>query len=155
MSQKINLAGMSVLVVDDHEDCRELLRAQLLPFGVSVGLATDGDEALRMMAKERPDLVLCDLNMPRMNGFELVRCMRRDAGLTGVRVLALTCLSSQEAFMRTWEAGFDGHLVKPIDSEILAAQLMRAFGCRPNDLASSSGARPGLAGLRDHSSRPW
>jgi CheY-like chemotaxis protein len=89
--------------------------------------AHDGQEALRVIARTKPAFIFCDLQMPGMDGFELVRRLRADPKLCRIRVIAVSGLGSSNDFIRSSQAGFDGHLVKPITREIIAAQLERAF----------------------------
>ena len=121
------LQGATVLVVDDHEDSRNLLRQMVEWFGARVHTARSGQVALACLEKETPDLLLLDLRMPGMDGFTVFRRLRADPRFSKLRAIAVTALGSDDDVMRTWEAGFDGHLVKPIDFETLAHALNRAF----------------------------
>lgn len=148
---RLSPQGIDVLVVDDHTDSREALSALIASFGATVHDAHDGEDALRVIAKTKPDLLFCDLQMPGMDGFELVRRLRADADLCRIRLIAVSDLQSDDDFQQSWEAGFDGHLVKPMTPEIIAAQLERAFaGTLPPPPAHSSRAgepMPRLAAL--------
>jgi CheY-like chemotaxis protein len=124
---RLDLRSVTVLVVEDHEDSREMLRQIVESFGARVVLASDGREALRIVRWIRPDLVLCDLRMPNIDGFGFIDRIRHDPALSRMAVVAVTALASDADIRRTWEAGFDGHLVKPIDYEVIAAQLERMF----------------------------
>jgi len=104
-----------------------MLRQAVESFGASVTVAGDGRQALRVVSWVRPDLVLCDLRMPVVDGFGFIDHLRQDPKLSRTAVLAVTALGSDADVRRTWEAGFDGHLVKPVDYETIAAQLERIF----------------------------
>jgi len=104
-----------------------MLRQAVESFGASVAVAEDGRQALRVVSWVRPDLVLCDLRMPVIDGFGFIDHLRNDPKLSRTAVLAVTALGSDADVRRTWEAGFDGHLVKPVDYETIAAQLERIF----------------------------
>jgi CheY-like chemotaxis protein len=104
-----------------------MLRQIVESFGAKVAVAADGREALRMAGWLRPELVFCDLRMPVLDGFGFIDRLRQDPALSRTAVLALTALASDADVRRTWEAGFDGHLSKPIDYETIAAQLERIF----------------------------
>ena len=83
----------------------------------------EGPQALALAPEFRPDLVLLDLGMPGMDGCEVCRRLRRVPGLAGVRVVALTGWGQEEDRRRSREAGFDQHLVKPVDFEALERLL--------------------------------
>jgi CheY-like chemotaxis protein len=113
--------------VDDDEDARNVLRQMVEWFGATVHTARDGREALAWLNRQTPDLLLLDLRMPHMDGVTLLERLRAQARFRKLRAVAVTALGRNEDIMRTWEAGFDGHLVKPVDIETLAAALRRAF----------------------------
>jgi CheY-like chemotaxis protein len=126
-SQRLDLRGVNVLIVEDDPDSRDMLKQVVESLGASVAVAADGGGAFRIAAWMRPDLILCDLRMPVLDGFGFIDRLRHDPNLSRTAVLAVTALGSEADFRRTWEAGFDGHLVKPIDYETIAAQLERVF----------------------------
>src|SRR5260221_639729 len=113
--QELDLRGVTVLVVEDHPDSRDMLRQVVESFGASVAVAADGRQALRVTSWIKPDLILCDLRMPVIDGFGFIDRLRHDPNLSRTAVLAVTALGSDADIKRTWEVGFDGHLVKPID----------------------------------------
>ena len=121
----LDLRGVTVLVVEDDEDSRELLRYIVESLGATAVLASDGEEAIQRLSGIKVDLILCDLRMPRLDGFGFVKWLRRDPKLSRTHVIAVTALGADGDFKRTWDAGFNGHLVKPIDRETVAAQLKR------------------------------
>jgi len=114
-----------VLIVEDDPDSRDMMRQVVESFGATVAVAADGRGALRIGSWMRPDLILCDLRMPVIDGFGFIDRLRRDPSLSRTAVLAVTALGTEADIRRTWVAGFDGHLVKPIDYETIAAQLER------------------------------
>jgi CheY-like chemotaxis protein len=122
--------GVTVLVVEDHEDTRELFRRILHSLGARAVLARHGYEALGLLSRQPLDLVLCDLRMPVMDGFAFLRAMRRDPSAPRVPVVAVTAHGADRDLDATWRAGFDGHLTKPIDYDSLVAVLERAVGAR-------------------------
>jgi len=125
--EDLDLKGVNVLIVEDHADSSDMLRQIVEWFGASVAIAADGREALATAGWLRPDLILCDLRMPVIDGFGFIDRLRHDPALSRTAVLAVTALGSDVDARRTREAGFDGHLVKPIDYETIAAQLARLF----------------------------
>jgi CheY-like chemotaxis protein len=122
------LAGLTVLVVEDHDDLRDSLRHFLSLAGAVVHTARDGLEALEVLESERaPDVILCDLHMPEMDGCEFVTHVREKAGFACIPVIALTGQSSDATMLRTFEAGFDAYLVKPVSGPALQAQIRRVL----------------------------
>ena len=122
------LRGVSVLVVEDDRDHRELAQDMLTSLGARVTVAANGEEGVaRFIAGGCPDLILCDLRMPVMDGFEFARVVRRHPGCRNVRLVALTAMRDPVAYLQTWTAGYDAHLEKPLTPEKLedlAARLL-------------------------------
>jgi two-component system CheB/CheR fusion protein len=112
-----------VLVVDDNVDSAESLAAWLGLVGHQARIAHDGASALELAASFAPDAVLLDLGMPDMDGFEVARRLRALPGFERVLLLALTGYGQEDDRRRSREAGFDDHLVKPVDPQSLAALL--------------------------------
>jgi two-component system CheB/CheR fusion protein len=110
----MSLKDVSVLIVEDHADHRELARALLAHLGAKVNVAEDSQQGLEKIRKERPDLVLCDLVMPAMDGYEVARRARRIAECAHAQLVALTALRDEAAYVRSCDAGFDAHLEKPL-----------------------------------------
>jgi CheY-like chemotaxis protein len=104
-----------VLVVDDNHDAANSLAILLRLKGNEVRVANDGPAALRAVANRRPDLIFLDIGMPGMDGYEVARRVRQDPALAGVLLVALTGWGQEEDRRRTTEAGFDVHLVKPVE----------------------------------------
>lgn len=115
-----------VLVVEDNPDGLETLMALLAMLGHEVAGAADGGQALERAAGFRPDVVLLDLGLPVMDGFEVARRMRQDPHLTGIFIAALTGWGAEGDRQRTAEAGFDAHLTKPVDLAALEGVLARS-----------------------------
>jgi len=107
----------SVLVCDDEPNLRELIRVSLGP-GYAVHEAADGEEALTLARTLRPDLVILDLMMPKMNGFDVLSELKADPTLERTRVLVVTAQPASEDEARA--AGADGVIVKPFTPEELA-----------------------------------
>jgi len=108
-----------ILVVDDSGASRELLRHALKSTCEEVLEAGDGWEALEKIATARPDLVLLDLEMPRMDGYEVLRQLRRDPRFAATRVVAVTARAMQGDRDRALAAGFDGYITKPVSTSEL------------------------------------
>ncbi|MGH7930273.1 MAG: hybrid sensor histidine kinase/response regulator, partial [Candidatus Binatia bacterium] len=105
---------LRVLVVDDNHAAAEMLGTLFRLKGMPVQLAHDGEEALRVAEQFLPDVVLLDLGMPKLNGYDACRRMREQPGGQKIIIMALTGWGRDEDRQRTSEAGFDYHLVKPV-----------------------------------------
>jgi CheY-like chemotaxis protein len=115
-----------VLVVDDNADSAESLSLLLELMGHTVRTAHDGEEALEQAETFRPELVLMDIGMPRMDGYEAARRLRQLPWAGEVVIVALTGWGQDEDKRRSEEAGFDRHLIKPVDPTALEALLGQA-----------------------------
>jgi len=118
-----SLNGLSVLVVDDAPDNRALMRILLQREGATVREAASGTEAIAITSAEAFDVVLMDIQMPGMDGFEALMILR--TGGYSRPVLALTAHALQEDRARTRAAGFDDHITKPINRQILVEVVLR------------------------------
>jgi signal transduction histidine kinase len=114
-----------ILVVDDNVDGAEALAKLLGLSGHQTFTAYDGREALAAARLHRPDAVLLDIAMPGMDGYELARRLRQEAGLADVLLVALTGFGQDEDRRRSREANIDHHLVKPVDPDVLQRLLAR------------------------------
>ena len=116
-----------VLVVDDNLQNLELLQAYLedLP-EVTIVSATDGVEAIQKVAQERPDLVLLDIMMPKMSGFEVCKQIKANPETRHIQVVMVTALSETGDIERATECGTDDYLTKPIDRKALV-ELVRTM----------------------------
>lgn len=104
-----------VLLVEDNEKNLKLARDVLEFAGFTVLVAMTGEEAVLRAHEALPDLVLMDLQLPGMDGFEVLRRLRSDDATAGIPVVALTAFAMQQDRERASGAGFEGYLVKPID----------------------------------------
>jgi PAS domain S-box-containing protein len=129
--QRVDI-GKTVLVVDDNPAGRELVRESLKDFASSIHEAGNGREALEKIRMARPDLVLLDIQMPEMGGYEVLREIRSDPALKGLRVIALTAFAMQGDRERALAAGFDDYLTKPVTVAKLKAQLKVAGEAGPH-----------------------
>jgi two-component system cell cycle response regulator DivK len=117
-----------VLIAEDNPVNRELLREVLENRGYEVEEACDGEEALEMVERVRPDVLLLDLGMPKLDGFGVVRKLRENPQLAALPVMAVTAYAMREDREKVLEAGFDGYLSKPINAVLLAEELERLLG---------------------------
>ncbi|UDM53089.1 PAS domain-containing sensor histidine kinase [Cupriavidus sp. MP-37] len=114
-----------ILLVDDNRDAADSLAMLLEMCGHEVTIAYDGSEALHVAPRCRPHIALIDLAMPGMDGFEVVRAMRGVAGTESTRFVALTGFGQPADREHTEAAGFDAHLVKPVELETLFGTIAR------------------------------
>lgn len=115
--------SMKVLVVDDNRDAASTLSRLIEMVGHEVRTAFDGIEALAQAARFLPDVVLLDLGMPRMDGFEACRQMRAQPWGAKMAVIAVTGWGIEPVRLKTKGAGFDHHLVKPVDPDVILSTL--------------------------------
>jgi CheY-like chemotaxis protein len=104
-----------VLVVDDNEDAAASLAALLRMSGYHVFMAPNGREALRQASAHPPDVILLDIGLPDLDGCEVARRLRLTPGLERTRLVAMTGYAQDEHRRATQAAGFDAHLVKPVE----------------------------------------
>jgi two-component system, chemotaxis family, CheB/CheR fusion protein len=126
------LGRLDVLVLDDSEDTTEMLRHLLEQTGALVTTATSGADALRIASEREFDIVLSDISMPGMDGFEFVRRLRELPGKKDVPVLALTGFGRPEDISRAQSEGFFSHLTKPFDLGALSQILEKISSRRGN-----------------------
>ncbi|MEU2350106.1 ATP-binding protein [Modestobacter sp. NPDC049651] len=131
----------TVLVVDDNGDMRAYLRRLLAPH-YSVRTVADGEEALAAVGEELPDVVVTDVMMPRVDGFELLRRLRADPATAGVPVVMLTARAGQEAAVEGFTAGVDDYLAKPFQAPELLARVRVAIERAAGRVPPVAGGRP-------------
>jgi two-component system CheB/CheR fusion protein len=136
-----------VLVVDDNVDAAVSLGMLLKLAGQDVRVAYDGPAAIRHAVEFRPALVLLDIGMPGMDGYEVCRRLRREACLEPIKLVALTGWGQDEDRRRSHEAGFDHHIVKPVEPSALQ-RLLSELPVDADDNRETSG-NPGAAPTRD------
>jgi PAS domain S-box-containing protein len=119
------LDGLRTLVVDDHEDAREMVAEALGERGAAVTVATSGREALELLERSEFDALVCDIAMPEMDGYELIRRLRAMEKANGRRMpaIALTALAHREDRLQALRAGFHAHVSKPVQLAELVITL--------------------------------
>jgi len=124
--------GLRVMVVEDEADSREILSSMLREWGAEVTTARSAPEALSALAEGAPDVLVSDIGMPGMDGFELIRELRRRGSGNGGRVpaIALTAYAGEESRREALAAGFEEHVAKPAGSRQLVAAVARLAGRR-------------------------
>jgi two-component system, OmpR family, alkaline phosphatase synthesis response regulator PhoP len=112
-----------VLIVDDNPQGVELLEAYLDPLGCEVKSAGDGEAALRLVKDWKPDLILLDIMMPKMSGFEVCKRLRANPATKDVAILMVTALDQSADVERAVEAGTDDFLTKPVNKTELLLRV--------------------------------
>jgi CheY-like chemotaxis protein len=118
------MAKKKILIVDDTDWNRDLL-VQLLEDDYEIAQAVDGEEGVRQATAERPDLILMDLGMPVMDGWEATRRIKADASLKHIPVIAVTSHAMVGDEVSAREAGCDDYIAKPVDEVLLMEKIRR------------------------------
>jgi CheY-like chemotaxis protein len=109
------LAAQRILIVEDNEDSALSLQMLLEALGYATRVVHDGEGAVAAACAESPDVILMDIGLPRMNGYEAARRIRADCGEKPILIIALTGWGQEDDRRQSEEAGIDHHLVKPLD----------------------------------------
>jgi CheY-like chemotaxis protein len=143
--------GARILLIEDNPANLELMRYVLAAFGHDVTTTVDGEEGLNSVLRSRPELVICDLQLPRVDGFEVARRMKTHPALKGIPLVAVTAYAMVGDRDRVLAAGFDGYIAKPlepqsfitqIDSFLSRAQCANALPSAHPDAAATTQAEP-------------
>lgn len=113
--------GTRIVLVEDNHDAAESFQVLLELIGHSVSVAHDGATAIDTARSSPPDVMIIDIGLPGMDGYEVARAVRAEPGLEHVVLVALTGRSEDEDRRRALAAGFDHHLVKPVNPDVLIA----------------------------------
>ena len=114
-----------ILTVDDSPSMRMLLKASLTAQGFNIEAAVDGVDGLERMEELKPDLLITDINMPNMDGFELIEAVRARSHFRGTPILVLSTEFGEDKKARAREAGATGWITKPFDADKLGAAIRR------------------------------
>ena len=115
--------GTRILVVEDHPASLEMMDFLLRAMGYETLLAQDGPMALEVAARTKPDLVVCDLQLPRMSGYEVAERFKADPAMRDVPLIAVTAFSMPGDKERILASNFEGYYAKPIDPERFVLQM--------------------------------
>ncbi|MGE0756493.1 MAG: response regulator [Pirellulaceae bacterium] len=140
MMRRDQLPKRRVLVVDDHRDAAQTLAMLLSISGQEIRVAYDGVEALEAASAFQPQLVFLDIGLPKLNGHEVARRIREEEWGRGVCLVALTGWGQEDDRRRSCDAGFDHHMVKPVQYEALLQLLTTPLADEPQDGSSATGA---------------
>lgn len=121
------MSDVRILYIEDNSENRLLVRRVLEAEGYSILEAEDGSSGLEMAARMRPDLILLDINLPEIDGYDLARRFRDTVGLEQVPILAITANVMKGDRERTLAAGCSGYIQKPIDVDRLPDQVRAAL----------------------------
>lgn len=135
----MSLEQATLLIADDDPDIRRILRTHFAEKVERLLVARNGDEALETILVEQPDLVILDVMMPGLNGWEICRYVREKAGLARVGILMLTAIGEQVNAMTAPLYGADMYLDKPFRLDAVEASLQKVMGIRDERVASGEG----------------
>jgi CheY-like chemotaxis protein len=121
----------TILIVEDHDDSRDAMGQIVTALGYRAVLARNGVEALSVLQGTWADLILCDVRMPGMDGLAFAKAVRSQPGRRAVKLVAVTGLSDEADATRLRKAGFDAHLVKPLDYDALLVAFDRILWMGP------------------------
>ena len=116
---------VKILIIDDDPQNRDILKTRLELAGYLVGEAANGDEGIEISLKEHHDLIICDLMMPRKDGWQVLKSLRSEPKTQDVPVIILTARTQPIDEMRSWESGASEFLAKPVDHELLIQTVQR------------------------------
>jgi two-component system phosphate regulon response regulator PhoB len=123
LNPPINQLPRSIMIVDDDEDIRELLRHNLAKQGFRVISAEDGEAAFKAISGERPDLIVLDLMMPNIDGLALTRILRANKETARIPILMLTARGEESDIITGLELGADDYMIKPFSIKVLLARI--------------------------------
>ncbi len=116
-----------ILVVDDERHIVRLVQVNLERAGYEVAVAYDGIEALEMLAQERPDMLILDVMMPRMDGFEVLKKLQADDATKDIPIIMLTAKAQDADIFKGWSSGVSSYLTKPFNPRELLTFVERIF----------------------------
>lgn len=119
------MTAQTILTIDDSRTMRDMLMLTLSDAGYRVVQAVDGVHGLDVLRDEAPTVIITDINMPRLDGFGFIECVRADPRMLGIPILVLTTESSTEKKSQARRAGATGWIVKPFDSVKLVDAVRR------------------------------
>lgn len=135
------MAGKQVLVVDDEEDIRELVRFNLAGEGYQVKCTASGEAAIESIRAERPDLMVLDLMLPGINGFEVAKFIKENSQTRNIPIVMLTAKTKEADVLAGLEMGADDYVTKPFSPKILAARvkavLRRKMAASPEEIPAA------------------
>ena len=118
-SEPVAIKKQRILAVDDEPNILRSVKYYLEKAGYIIQTATDGEEALERIKERRPDLIILDINMPKMDGMGLLQILKSDPGSSGIKVIFLSGKNSDEDLQKGWASGADYYITKPYSVQTL------------------------------------
>lgn len=131
------MANQKILVVDDEPFIVEFIMINLIKFGFTVITASDGEEAWEKVQKEKPDLIVSDVNMPRLDGFGLLKRLKSQMDTRRIPVVMLTARAQDQDVFQGWKIGADEYLTKPFNPQQLIFIIKKIFQDRADEIKKS------------------
>jgi CheY-like chemotaxis protein len=125
-------AARHILIVDDYPDALDIWALYLRSLGYRVSTASDGAAAIMQAERLLPDLIVLDLELPRVSGFDVAKHLRANPDTQFIPLIAATGYSHRGQLDRAREAGFDHIVIKPTDPDVLVADIERLLGSEPS-----------------------
>lgn len=117
------MADEKILVIDDSQTICQILKKTLEETYFKVIIAYDGEEGLKKAFEQRPDLVICDLNMPKMNGYEVIERMRKEILTVNIPIMMLTSATDEYHEIKGLSLGVDSYVTKPFNEQVIVARI--------------------------------
>jgi len=127
-----------ILIVDDEKDLVDILKTRLEIEGYEILAAYDGQEGLEKAQEEKPDLILLDVMMPKMNGYQVCRLLKYDEEFQNIPVIIITARGQEQDKMTGDEVGADEYITKPFENGVLFAKIKELLGKSRNKQPSQS-----------------
>lgn len=143
------MAKKKILVVDDERHIVRLVEVNLARAGYEVVTAFDGIEALEAVKEHKPDMLVLDVMMPRMDGFEVLKNLQADPGYQDIPVIMLTAKAQDADIFKGWQSGVSSYLTKPFNPKELLVFVERIFQSMDDTIP------PGSGGPEDEGSQVW
>lgn len=143
------MAKKKILVVDDERHIVRLVEVNLVRAGYEVVTAFDGVEALDAVKEHKPDMLVLDVMMPRMDGFEVLKHLQADPGYQNIPVIMLTAKAQDADIFKGWQSGVSSYLTKPFNPKELLVFVERIFQSMDDT------PPPGGAGPEEEGSQVW
>lgn len=133
------MAGETILIVEDNLLSRKLVETVLRPHGYRLLLAVDGEEVLKIAPHERPDLILMDMQLPKVSGYDATRTLKVQPEIAHIPIVALTAHAMMDEREQALAAGCDGYITKPIDTRAFPGQVRQYLDSRRKEVERLGG----------------
>lgn len=119
------MSEVTILIAEDDEFSRKLVQAVLRPHGYRLLVADDGQQAVEIATRERPDLILMDMRLPELDGYDATRMLKSQPETASIPIVAMTAHALEEERQKAEQAGCDGYVTKPIDTRSFPDQIKK------------------------------